>query len=210
MTSEQLPATPALSNAAEMVLGPWSSRSFLIEGLHALAAGQHVQGPAYTIRLSRAQARDGANVRAVLSAFDGAPKGSVVIVQLLGDVGGAVVGDIIAHRLRAIGVAGLVVEGPIRDLEGIAAHGPATWYRSVCTSGLEMADTAVEVGVELSVGAASIQPGAAVVADGDGVFVSSHGRTAEIFAASGAVDEREKRWHQALENGVSLVDAILG
>ena len=116
--------TPALSNAAEHVLGPWTPRAHLLEGLTAVRTADRAHGPAYTIRLRRAADRSRENAARVLAAYDAAPAGSIVVVQVIDDVGGAVMGDIIAHRLKLNGVAGVVVEGPVRDIDGLDQFGP--------------------------------------------------------------------------------------
>lgn len=200
--------TPALSNAAEHVLGPWTPRAHLLEGLTAVRTADRAHGPAYTIRLRRAADRSRENAARVLAAYDAAPAGSIVVVQVIDDVGGAVMGDIIAHRLKLNGVAGVVVEGPVRDIDGLDQFGPPIWYRQGLTTGLEMAETHAEGGVELEIGDVRVVPGMPVTVDRDGVFFLPADQGEAILARAAAVVAREDTLHAALSKGQSLVEAL--
>lgn len=200
--------TPALANAAEHVLGPWTPRGHMLEGLTAVRTGDRATGPAYTIRLRRAAGRSRRNAAQTLAVYDAAPAGSVVVVQVMDDVGGAVMGDIIAHRLKQIGIAGVVVEGPVRDIDGLDQFGPPVWYRDAVATGLEMAETESEGGVELQIGGVRVVPGAQVSVDRDGVFFLPSEQGEAILARAAAVVAREDTLHAALAKGESLVEAL--
>lgn len=200
--------TPALANAVEHVLGAWTPRAFILEGLSAVNAQDRAVGPAYTIRLSRAATRSRRNAASALAAYDAAPAGSVVVVQVTDDLGGAVMGDIIAHRLKQIGVAGVVVEGPVRDIDGLAEFGPPIWYRDAVTSGLEMAETEAEVQVTLDIDGVEVAPGVTVTVDRDGVLFLPAGHGDAVLARAAAVVAREETLHAALAEDDSLVDAL--
>ena len=200
--------TPALANAVEHVLGPWTPRSFLLEALSAVRTRDRAAGPAYTIRLRRAATRSPQNAARTLAAYDAAPAGSMVVVQVMDDLGGAVMGDIIAHRLKRIGVAGVVVEGPVRDIDGLADFGPPIWYRDAATAGLEMAETEAETRIELDIDGVRVVPGAVAMADRDGVFFLPTGDADAILARAAAVVAREETLHAALAGGRSLCEAL--
>lgn len=202
-------ATPVLSNAVERLEGPWSPGAHALRGMVPLRRGDAVRGPAYTIRLRRAAEPASTNVEAVLKAYDDAPAGSVVVVDVVDEVGGAVLGDIIAHRLKAIGVAGVVVAGPVRDLIGLEEFGPPIWYAQATMLGLEMAETATEVQIELSVGGTRVAPGDLVFADIDGAFVVPEATMAALTPIAAGVTAREEQWHRSLAEGRSLLETLL-
>lgn len=201
--------TPVLANAVERVEGPWSAPRHALPGLTALRREDRGSGPAYTIRLRRAASRSAQNTREVLAAYDAAPPGSFVIVQVVDDVGGAVLGDITAHRLSVIGIAGIAVCGAVRDVAGLEEFGPPLWYAELATTGLEMAETAVETQVELTLGQVIVRPGDLVTGDVDGVLALDPRTMAAVAEAAGAVLDREERWHRGLRAGGSLVEVLL-
>lgn len=201
-------ATPVLANAVERLEGPWTPGTHALHGMVALRPGQTACGPAYTIRLRRAPASAAGHVEAILKAYDDAPAGSVVVVEAVDDVGGAVLGDIVAHRLKIIGVAGIVIAGEVRDLLGLEEFGPPVWYARATMLGLEMADTLTETGVDLSIGGTRVAPGDLVFADADGAFVVPAGTMSRIAPVARAVVDREERWHRGLAAGGSLVETL--
>ncbi|MDU0342869.1 RraA family protein [Bosea rubneri] len=201
-------ATPVLSNAVERLEGPWSPGAHALRGMAPLRRGDAVRGPAYTIRLRRAAKPAAANVEVLLRAYDDAPAGSVVVVEVVDDVGGAVLGDIIAHRLKAIRVAGVVVAGPVRDLIGLEEFGPPIWYAQATMLGLEMAETATEAQVELSVGGTRVAPGDLVFADIDGAFVVPKATMGALAPIAAGVIAREEQWHRSLAAGRSLLETL--
>lgn len=198
--------TPVLTNAAEKILGPWTPRRHVLEGLNSLRPDAKAVGEAYTIRLRRSMTRSRANAARVLAAYDAAPPNCIVVVQLVDDVGGALLGDIIAHRLHKIGVSGVVVAGPVRDLEGLEDQGPALWYREAVTTGLETAETETEVQVALDIGSVTIAPGDIVVADRDGVFAIPRRHAEEFVRTAETIVEREISIHQSIEENKKLFE----
>lgn len=201
-------ATPVLSNAVERLEGAWTPGTHALHGMVPLRRGQTACGPAYTIRLRRAPASAAGHVEAILKAYDDAPAGSIVVVEVVDDVGGAVLGDVIAHRLKVIGVAGVVIAGAVRDLLGLEELGPPVWYAQATMLGLEMADTLAETEVALSIGGTRVAPGDLVFADVDGAFVVPAGMMTNIAPVARAVVEREERWHRGLAAGRSLVETL--
>lgn len=201
-------ATPVLSNAVEHLEGPWTPGAHAVRGMVPLRRGQTACGPAYTIRLRRAPVSAADHVEAVLKAYDDAPAGSIVVVEVVDDVGGAVIGDIIAHRLKVIGVAGIVIGGPVRDLLGLEEFGPPIWYAQATMLGLEMADTLVETEVDLSIGGTRVAPRDLVFADVDGVFSVPSGTMKDIAPIARTIVAREERRHRSLADGRSLVETL--
>ncbi len=57
----------------------------------------------------------GADASAMLDALDQLQVGDMVLVDRLGDMLHACIGGLIARALRDIGVAGVVVDGPVVD-----------------------------------------------------------------------------------------------
>ena len=122
-------------DASEHKHGGFAIGHRTVESLSALRADDHAVGPAYTIRMRRAAKSDPANREAFLAAYDRAPKDAVVVIEVQTDIGGVAMGDLVAHRLKQRGVAGVVINGPIRDQIGLQDVAPPTWYRYVTPAG---------------------------------------------------------------------------
>ena len=88
-----------------------------------------IAGPAYTLRFL--PGREDLNGPEILKrtdlaqrrAIEECPPGHVLVVDALGRLDGAAIGDILATRLQVRGVAGLVSDANLRDADGVLASG---------------------------------------------------------------------------------------
>ncbi len=181
-----------------------------VESLRALRPTDHAIGPAYTIRMRRAAASDPANRESFLAAYDRAPKDAVVVVEVQTDIGGVAMGDIVAHRLAQRGVAGVVINGAIRDQSGLKDVAPPTWYRYITPAGPVSRQTTVEVGVEVVVDGAVVRPGDLVTADADGLMVTPAEEAEEILAAARSIVRKEAAIHQRIAAKESMRSILMG
>ncbi len=96
--------------------------------------------------------------------------GDVLVVDLYGKKeGGTVVGDNLFHYImRATKGGGLVVDGSIRDLEGIKEIDMPAYFRAVHPSAISGA-TVAAVNVPIRIGDVTVMPGDVVIGDPEGV-----------------------------------------
>ncbi|MGA2272398.1 MAG: dimethylmenaquinone methyltransferase [Bryobacteraceae bacterium] len=96
--------------------------------------------------------------------------GDVLVVDLYGKKeGGTIVGDNLFHYImRATKGGGLVVDGSIRDLEGIAEIDMPAYFRGVHPSAIGGV-TVAAVNVPIRIGDVTVMPGDVVIGDPEGV-----------------------------------------
>jgi regulator of RNase E activity RraA len=102
--------------------------------------------------------------------------GDVLVVDLYGkDEGGTIVGDnLFYYILQTTQTGGLVVNGGIRDLQGIAEMDMPAYYRTTHPSAIGGV-TLAAVNVPIRIGDVTVMPGDVVVGDREGVaFVPPH------------------------------------
>ncbi|MFB3829018.1 MAG: RraA family protein [Bryobacteraceae bacterium] len=94
----------------------------------------------------------------------------VLVVDLFGKVeGGTVVGDNLATAIYAATKTGLVVDGGIRDLEGIFPLPMAAYFRGTHPSAIANV-MLTGINVPVRIGAATVMPGDVVFGDREGVY----------------------------------------
>ncbi|MGY1826947.1 RraA family protein [Blastococcus sp. SYSU DS0541] len=147
-------------------------------GLHWVpgAAWPRVAGPAFTVRT-----RPGDNL-VVHRALDLAEPGDVLVVDGGGALDRAVLGEIMARYAAARGLAALVVDGAVRDREGLAEGPVPVFARGINHLG-PYKDGPGELRGPVQAGGAVVRCGDLVVGDGDGVVVVPHERAAEVVGA---------------------------
>ena len=105
--------------------------------------------------------------------FDTLQKGDVVVVDLFGKIeGGTLVGDNLATAIYAATGNGFIVDGAIRDLEGIFPIPMATYYRGVHPTPLDLTKGVMltAVNVPVRIGNATVMPGDVAFGDRGGIY----------------------------------------
>jgi 4-hydroxy-4-methyl-2-oxoglutarate aldolase len=97
-------------------------------------------------------------------------KGDVVVVDLFAKrAGGTFVGDILATAIYAATKTGIVVDGAVRDLEGICQIDMAAYVRAVHPTPLHQV-MLTGINVPIRIGATTVMPGDVVFGDREGVY----------------------------------------
>jgi 4-hydroxy-4-methyl-2-oxoglutarate aldolase len=144
--------TPALSNAiGRLAVRPRNTGHS--DGTVRRVAGQRLCGVAVTATLrSRDQGDDGVPIRELYRALGTAVGPPVVVVQDLDDPpgAGALLGEVTGNIFRALGVAGYVTDGRVRDEAELAELGLAVFAAGLCVSSSYVRVTAVNVPVRVA------------------------------------------------------------
>lgn len=112
----------------------------------------------------------------------------------------AFVGDLLATQARAQGVAAMLVDGAVRDLDELADLGLPIWTRFVRAQGATKGEIG-ELDVPVVVGGVEIRPGDLVVMDGDGAVVVPAGRVEAVLPAARERADRESAVRQRYRDG---------
>jgi RraA family protein len=124
-----------------------------------------VVGPACTVKVY-----PGDNLM-VHKALDIAQAGDVIVVDTSGSTMTAVLGDLISTKARHRGIAGFVIDGLIRDLEGIRQLGDFPVFARDVTPIGPLHRGPGEINCPVSAGGVVVHPGDVVVGDLNGVVV---------------------------------------
>jgi regulator of RNase E activity RraA len=128
----------------------------------------------------------------VHEAIDSLEPGDVLVVNGHGVRDRALVGELIAERLRARGCVGLVVDGAVRDVGDLEEIGFPVFARAVTPAG-PYRHGPFRVGVPVAIGGVVVHTGDVVVADGDGVAVVPAAEAADVLARAEAKHADETR-----------------
>ncbi len=151
--------------------------------LTQVVPGSRVAGPA---RIARSVPGDNTMVHAAVAH---ARPGDVLVLTSGEPAPVALVGELLATQAQARGVAGLLVDGAVRDLDELAALGLPIWSRFVRAQGATKGEVG-ELDVPVVIGGTEIRPGDLVVLDCDGALALPHARAGEVLALA---EERATR-----------------
>jgi 4-hydroxy-4-methyl-2-oxoglutarate aldolase len=169
------------------------------EGLVDLAfeqvsPGSRAAGPARTVRCGQA---DNLMVHAVMERVE---PGDVLVLTMPEPEPVALVGELLATQAQARGVAALLVDASVRDVEELRDLGLPVWARWVRVRGADKAAVGT-IDEPVEVGGAEIRRGDTLVLDADGVVVVRRERLDEVLAAARQRAEREASKRAKLSAG---------
>jgi 4-hydroxy-4-methyl-2-oxoglutarate aldolase len=170
-------------------------------GIKPIFEGIRLCGPALTI-----QSMSGNNLMSHLSLTFAKP-GDVLVIDARGYLGNAVWGGVQTTYALKRGVAGLVVDGAIRDVEDMRRTRFPVFCRGVTPAGPHKG-WADSVNVPIQCGGIPVQPGDLVVGDDDGVAIVPIEHAREVYEESLKRMKQEKRWLKEIGKGKSSLDAI--
>jgi regulator of RNase E activity RraA len=185
-----------LSSAA--IASAAGDRARIVRGLDPAWPGAAALGPAVTVRAHR-----GDNL-AVHLAVARAAAGSVVVVGTDGEHEVAFAGDLVVRAAARRGVAGIVIDGPIRDRAEIADMRFPVFHRGTSPRGPTKRFPG-EVQVPIELGGVLVSPGDLVCVDDDGLVVVHAVDTAAVLEEARALEAREHSFRTRVEAGESTL-----
>jgi hypothetical protein len=112
---------------------------------------------------------------------DLANPGDVLVIDASSSTMTAVIGDLVSTKARHRGIAGVVVDGLVRDLDGILALGDFPVFARGTTPLGPLHRGPGEVNYPVSVGGIVVNPGDVIVGDADGVVVVPQGSAESVL-----------------------------
>ena len=171
-------------------------RGGVLEGIRPLFKGVRMVGPAVTVRTYPG---DWAKP---VEAIEVAKKGDVIVIDA-GGVGPALWGELATHSAIQRGVAGVVINGAIRDTFDIVQLGFPAFAKLIMPNAGEPKGFG-EIGVPVTVGNRRIENGDWILGDDDGVVVLPKTVAAEYANRGMDVLEKENRIREEIKEGSTL------
>jgi 3-hexulose-6-phosphate synthase/6-phospho-3-hexuloisomerase len=181
-------STPNLSDAMH--------RSGDLPGLQCITPGRKLVGPCVTVRTYPG---DWAKP---VEAIDVAKPGEVILVDAAGQ-GPALWGELASESCLQRKVAGVVIEGAIRDVDSIRALGFPAFARIVTPTAGEPKGFG-EINVPLRIGGVAVQPGDWIVGDESGVVRIPKAKAVEVANRAMDVLEHENRLREEIRRKATL------
>ena len=142
----------------------------------------------------------------VHKALQVAEPGDIVVVNTCGNTTSAVFGELMCHTAAAKKLGGIVVDGAIRDVDGITRLGFPAFSRTVCAGGCDK-DGPGEINVPIACGSTVVMPGDIVVGDDDGVAVVPRDSAEEVLDARRRAHGARARAHRRDQGGALVSSA---
>jgi regulator of RNase E activity RraA len=185
-------------------------RSVWMRGTRPLATARgRIVGRAFTLRFVPAREdlatpESWSSPISTRAAIEAMPEGCIAVVDAMGSSDAGIFGDILCLRMAKRGVAGLVTDGVVRDVEGVEGTGLPVWCNGVAAPASVTALTFVGWQQPIGCGGVAVMPNDIVVADRDGAVLIPQALLGDVLAA-GREQERLEAWIMGeVEKGASL------
>jgi 3-hexulose-6-phosphate synthase/6-phospho-3-hexuloisomerase len=171
-------------------------RGRVLQGIRPLFPGIRMVGRALTVRTYPG---DWAKP---VQAIDLAEAGDVIVIDA-GGVGPALWGELATHSALQKGLAGVVIDGALRDSDEIIDLRFPAFSRLVMPNAGEPKGFG-EIGVPVTVGNMLVESGDWLLGDGDGVVVLPRAMSVEYANRGMDVLEKENRIREEIKEGSTL------
>ena len=166
-------------------------------GMRPWSAVAKMAGPAFTVQVHTA------DILMVSKALAECPAGHVLVIDGHGEKNTALWGGLTTFSAYRKKLAGIVIDGAIRDLADIRGSKLPVFARAVAANA-GGAEYAGKLQVPVSCGGQVVHPGDWLVGDDDGVVVIPVVRLDEVLDKAGRIVEAEKVIAKAIRNGVDV------
>ncbi|RJG40516.1 4-carboxy-4-hydroxy-2-oxoadipate aldolase/oxaloacetate decarboxylase [Mesorhizobium sp. DCY119] len=166
----------------------------LDSAIKPIRSGMRVLGPAFTCVCPPG---DNLTLHAALKL---SKPGDVLVCAAAGFTEQGLFGDVMASAAKGKGLAGLVVDGGVRDANDIDRIGFPVFSRSISIKGA-VKETLGPLNQSIVVGGELVSPGDLIIGDDDGVVVIPAALIAETAEACAEREKKEIRFREALLQG---------
>ncbi|MGR3291947.1 MAG: ribonuclease activity regulator RraA [Paracoccaceae bacterium] len=174
-------------------------RNVWIRGAQPLENDQdRIVGPAFTLRFIPAREdlatpKSWSSPTSTRAAIEAMPAGCVAVVAADGCADAGVFGDILCKRMDLRGVAAMITDGVVRDLQGVLQTGLGVWAKGTAAPPSVAGLTFVNWQEPIGCGGVAIMPNDLIIADQDGAIVVPAKLVDEVLELS-IEQERLEEW----------------
>jgi 4-hydroxy-4-methyl-2-oxoglutarate aldolase len=140
-------------------------------------------------------------------ALTKAKPGHVLVIDAKGFLEAGPWGDVLTVAAQKLGIAGLVIDGSVRDADTIIDMKFPVFCRGLSIKGTAKNQPG-KVGVPIVLGGVDVRPDDIVIGDRDGLVVVAAEDVTEVIRLSEERQKKEDMVRQELENGKSTVELL--
>lgn len=177
------------------------AKGALDSGIKPIHPEMQVVGPAVTVDI-----RPGDNLMLHYAMLKVKP-GDVLVVDAKGFVEAGPWGDVFTEQAIKVGLAGLVINGAVRDARTITELGFPVFCRGLSIKGTGKNQPG-KLNVPICIGDVQIHPGDIVVGDVDGVVVVKRDEVDFAIRSSQEREEKEAIYRQKIREGATTVELL--
>jgi 4-hydroxy-4-methyl-2-oxoglutarate aldolase len=179
-----------------------------VTGIHRMSTDRRISGRVSTVKLDRDDGRPVAGRHLGTAAIDAAGAGHVIVVEQRTGIDAAAWGGTLSLAAGLRGVAGVIVEGPTRDVDEARLHNFPVFARARTARTARGRIVEVGTNVTITVGDVPVSPGDFVVADASAVVFVAAGEIERVLGAAESIAARERAMADSLRAGTPVTQVM--
>ena len=195
--------TPAVSDALDRLELPGR-----VTHLHRLTTGKRVAGQVLTVRLGTGTALDGPPRHLCTSAVEAANPGDVLVIEQRSGIEAAGWGGILSNGAKVKGIAGVICDGPVRDVDENRDLDFAVFAERPVPTTARGHIVEESFNEPVSIGDATVTPSDYVLADSSGICFLLQDRAQDILEVAELIAQREALMTKAVLAGEPISEVM--
>ena len=182
-----------------------------VTGLVAATVASRIAGRVHTVKLAAGPgpASGSASARHLgTSAIQACSAGDVIVIEQRTGVDAACWGGILSHGAKLRGIAGVIAEGPVRDIDEARELGFPVYCRSVTARTARGRIHQSGTDVPVQVADVRVHPGDYALADASGVVFVRPEWLAQVLDTADAIAAREAAMVRRLREGAPITEVM--
>ena len=181
-----------------------------VTGIQRLTTTRRISGRVITVKMGRDEGQPPASRHLGTTAIESAQPGDVIVMEQRTGIDAACWGGNLSLGAKLRQVAGVIVDGPARDIDEAREFDFSVFARSTTSRTARGRILEVGTNVPIIVGEVTVAPGDFVVADGSAVVFIAQGEVLRVLETAEAVAARERAMVAALREGTPISKVMGG
>jgi regulator of RNase E activity RraA len=179
-----------------------------VTGIARLTTTRRISGRVITVKMSRHAGQAPASRHLGTTAIESAQPGDVIVMEQRTGIDAACWGGNLSLGAKLRHVAGVIVDGPARDIDEAGEHDFPVFARAATSRTARGRIVEEGTNVPITVGDVAVRPGDYVVADASAVVFIAQNELPRVLDAAEAVAARERAMVDALRAGMPISDVM--
>lgn len=193
----------AVSDASDKLGLPGS-----VSGIHRFTTDRRVSGRVVTVKLERDDGRRAASRHLGTTAIEAAQPGDVIVIEQRSGIDAAAWGGNLSLGAQLRGVSGVVIDGPVRDVDEAREYGFPIFAREHTARTARGRIVETGTNIPITIGEVAVAPGDYVVADGSAVVFVKAADVVHVLDAAEAIVAKERAMVAALREGTPITTVM--
>ena len=175
-----------------------------VSGIHRFSTDRRIAGRVLTVTLALAGGRPASSRHLCTAAIEAAGPGNIIVVEQRTGVDAASWGGNLSLGAQVRGVAGVIVDGPVRDIDDSRRLDFPVFARDHTARTARGRIVEVATNEPVTIGAVTVSPGDYVVADASAVAFIPQAEILRVLETAETIMQREEAMAAAIRNGTPI------